>query len=180
MTKTSNNSVLWWILQLRSGFDTTYSSDGDNSESLVNESFLKELCQASKEVSKINVSATVYNSFKGCNEVIKQFTFTIFNTDTLVIDLPLSSTVSSIGKEIILNIFYFVKAGEIKKVMFLVNRACKDYGKFYSILVKILQGLMTFGFKLDNSANNRFVKTGNSKVFTIEIGENFYSLDEDL
>ncbi len=39
---------------------------------------------------------------------------------------------------------------------------------------------MTFGFKLDNSANNRFVKTGNSKVFTMEIGENFFSPEEDL
>ncbi len=119
-----------WIPLLRSGFDTTNSSDRDNCESLVNESFLKEICQSSKDVTKINVSALVYNSFKGQNETIKQFTFNIINTDTLVIDLPLSSTVSSIAKEIILNIFYFMKVGEIKKIIFLVNRACKDYGKF--------------------------------------------------
>mmetsp|Transcript_7813 Transcript_7813/g.8057 ORF Transcript_7813/g.8057 Transcript_7813/m.8057 type:complete len:141 (+) Transcript_7813:180-602(+) len=126
---------------------------------------LKESCSDNKE-KNLEVQALYFNSENGSYETYHVFNFTLLNScETLVINLNENIKLGSINKEIISNLLYFGSKVEVKSIAMILSRKSKDY-------VKILQGLMTVGFKTEAGNNSRFLsgKTGtNCKVLKMEL-----------
>lgn len=149
-----NQLVLWSTLQRLNGFDTTRLCDGDKSlgNLLSDESFKKAIISKSIEGNEysIEVQALFYNVENNTYEVFHSFEFLFINNcETIVINLKENAKLSCLNKEIICNLLYFATKLDSKNLIMILNKKGKDY-------VKMLQGLMTVGFKTDNSNSSRF------------------------
>jgi hypothetical protein len=135
-----------------------------NDETLQNQQILPEKNKIFEVTSKyFNHQTNTYDN---------QDQFRLFFSDDLsglcvVIDDKMKY--SELTKEVMHNFFYFALKTNMKKMCFLLNRKNKDF-------VKILQGVMTVGFKTSNSRIN--LENIEYKVMTMEISKKFDEVQE--
>lgn len=161
------------IPQHQSGFDTTILSDGENKSlgNILNEEGFIKMIRENKSNNKektFEVQALYYNAQSDLYEVFHVFEFRIFNNgESVIINLKENIKLSNLNKEIISNLLYFSSKIEVQNISMVIDRKCKDY-------VKILQGLMTVGFKTDNTSSSRFNSTNgtNCKILKMEMTKN--------
>lgn len=137
----------------------------------MSEDSMKELPKTISEDTPFQVNLIFaendYNQKSSQNEFTMMFSnnmeaLYVFTTDT--------THYMQISKEILLNIYYFAVKTECKKICFLLTRKNKDY-------VKILQGLMTVGFK--PSSNSRYNSKGiEYKLMEMEINPKYSEVQE--
>jgi len=153
--------------QRPNGFDTTKLSDGGKSQEnlLHDDTFKKAILTKSLEGKdySIDVQALYYNVENDTYEVFHIFEFLFVNNcETIVINLKENAKLSCLNKEIICNLLYFSSKLEAKHLVIILDRKGKDY-------VKMLQSLMTVGFKTDTTNNSRFVNTSGMSCKTLKM-----------
>jgi hypothetical protein len=162
---------LWTHLYLN-GFDTTnFSVDGVSVGTSLSEDKLKESIRSIQENSLFYIFPMYYDSKIGDYQQQKELSLMISKDleDALCVFTDENTSYTQINKEVLLNLFYFAMRTNSKKMCFLLTRKNKDY-------VKILQGIMTVGFKPSNS---RYSNNGTDyKVMTMEINKKFDEVQE--
>ncbi len=136
------------IHQCRNGFDTTNFSFG-LSQGLPLEDDKLTNCSSLTQKDKIfEVTARTFNHHTSSYEDQASFKM-IFSSELNGLCVILNDKIkySDLTREIMQNFFFFASKTNQTKICFLLNRKNKDY-------VKLLQGIMTVGFKTSNSRFN--------------------------
>lgn len=130
----------------------------------LNEIYLEDFTKTNSIFKELKEGSEKFIEIKSLSNgvVFNTYNTTIINsggkTESIKIELDDKAKISIVSRDIITNFFYLASRLEAKSIIIQLSKKCSDYGMLF-ILAKILQGLMTVGFKSDTTSNNsKYIK----------------------